>query len=154
MKENSRKNIGFFRAEAVGLDAIRSTSSVHVPVVLAIGTDRGASFLILSHIDEGRKTKSGMESLGRGLAMMHLAETAAFTGNGKYGFTQDNYIGAGFQKNATRESWVDFFAECRLIPQLEKASGYFNKEDRRRFAAFMERLPSLLAEPGTLYLTP
>ena len=148
MKENSRKNIGFFRAEAVGLDAIRSTSSVHVPDVLAIGTDGGSSFLILSHIDEGRRTKSGMEGLGRGLALMHLAETAAFTGDEKFGFTQDNYIGAGAQKNTPKESWVEFFAGCRLIPQFEKASGFFKKEDRCRIDTFLGRLPVLLTEPA------
>lgn len=112
MKEKSQKNIGFFRAEAIGLDAIRATSSVHVPSVLAIGTNRGSSFLILSHITKGKKTKAGMESLGRGLAMMHLAETSALTGNGKFGFMQDNYIGAGFQKNEPKEFWVEFFTSA------------------------------------------
>ena len=148
MKENSRKNISFFRTEAVGLDAIQATSSLHVPTVLALGTDGEASFLLLSHIEEGRRTKAGMERLGRGLAMMHLAEASVFTGKGRFGFTQDNYIGAGFQRNTLKESWVEFFAMCRLIPQFETASGYFSREDRRRFDAFIAKLPSLLTEPA------
>lgn len=147
MKVNSRANIDFFRAEKEGLQAIRHTETARVPEVFAMGEEDSFSFLLLSYIPEGRKSRSSSEELGRMLASMHLADAGAFVPNGKFGFLHDNYIGAGKQINTPEESWITFFVQRRLIPQYEKASGWFGKEDHKEFDSFVDRLDQILTEP-------
>lgn len=147
MKANSRANIDFFRAEKEGLQAIRNTETARVPEVLAMGEEDSISFLLLSYIPEGRKSRSSSEELGRMLASMHMAEAGAFVPNGKFGFLHDNYIGAGKQNNTPEESWVTFFVQRRLILQYEKASDWFGKEEHKKFGSFVDRLDQILTEP-------
>ncbi len=148
MKANSRKNLGFFRAEAEGLQAMRSTNTVKVPAVLAIGTDSSSAFLLLEHLAEGKGSRASSEELGRTLALMHLADTERFVPNGKYGFYCDNYIGASEQSNQPMDNWIDFFMQRRLMPQFEKASGWFGKDEQRDFDSFLGKLPQVLSEPA------
>lgn len=147
MKANSRANIDFFRAEKEGLQAIRNTETARVPEVFAMGEEDSFAFLLLSCIPEGRKSRSSSAELGRMLASMHLADAAPFVLNGKFGFLHDNYIGAGKQINTPEESWTTFFVNRRLIPQYEKASGWFGKEDHKEFDSFVDRLDQILIEP-------
>lgn len=147
MKANSRANIDFFRTEKEGLQAIRNTETARVPEVLAMGEEDSFSFLLLSYIPEGRKSRSSSAELGRMLASMHLADAGAFVPNGKFGFLHDNYIGAGKQINTPEESWVTFFVQRRLLPQYEKASGWFGKEEHKKFDSFVNRLDQILTEP-------
>ena len=148
MKANSRKNLGFFRAEAEGLQAMRSTNTVKVPAVLAIGTEASSAFLLLEYLEEGERSGAGSEELGRALALMHLADTGRFVSNGKYGFYCDNFIGASEQSNLPTDNWVDFFIQRRLMPQFEKASGWFGKEEHRDFDSFLGNLTQILSEPA------
>ena len=48
MKSNTPSSEQMFRAEADGLEAIRATGAIGVPEVLALGTDKGFSFLLRS----------------------------------------------------------------------------------------------------------
>lgn len=147
LKANLKNNIGFFRAEAKGLAAMRGTKAVKVPDVLAIGTDEENSFLLLEHIESGRRTKRSAEELGRGLAKMHLADALLFSRGGKYGFTEDNYIGAGRQINTPKESWIGFFRECRLLPQIRWADAYLDRGDRKKLDLLLGKLENYLEEP-------
>lgn len=147
MKENSRKNLDFFRAEVLGLAALKETRSLRVPEAKAIGTDGDSAFLLMEAVKSGIKKRGFFEDFGRGLAAMHMADTDSFVQGGRYGFTQDNYIGAGYQKNTAKDKWIDFFRECRLEPQLERASRYFDETDRKRQLRFLDRLDSFLYEP-------
>ncbi len=45
IKENTISNADSFRAEAEGIDAIKSTNTLRVPEIYALGTDAGNSFL-------------------------------------------------------------------------------------------------------------
>lgn len=148
MKANSKKNAGFFSAEAEGLSAIRQTETVRSPEVLAIGTEEDSSFLLLEYIRPGRSRRTSSEELGIGLARMHQADTAPFVEGGKFGFLHDNYIGAGAQINTPKETWIDFFTECRLRPQLDRASRYFSTEERKKTDAFLNRVSRYLDEPA------
>ena len=47
LKANSISNADFFRAEAEGIAAIKSTKTANVPEIYAIGTDNGYSFLLM-----------------------------------------------------------------------------------------------------------
>lgn len=39
----------------------------------------------------------------------------------RYGWATDNFIGLAPQKNGWREDWAEFWRECRLRPQFERA---------------------------------
>ena len=69
----------------------------------------------------------------------HLAEG--------FGFPEDNYIGATPQKNTPMTRWVDFFRECRLLPQIKMADQYFDTNTRRLCAKLLDHLDSFLPEP-------
>lgn len=173
VKENARANRDFFRAEAEGLAAMEQTGAVRTPAVLAAGTDGDRSFLLMTYISSGRPGPHTMEQLGRDLAAMHTADTAAFLPEasgiaameavdarpvgsvtaqgatiGRYGFVHDNYIGSGFQLNTPKDSWISFFRECRLRPQFARAGGYFETTDKKKIERLLDHLDQYLAEPS------
>lgn len=65
----------------------------------------------------------------------------------KYGFVADNYIGAAIQINTPKKSWVEFFRECRLLPQLRMADRYLNAGLRRKADRLLAHLDRYLREP-------
>ena len=147
LKANSLSNADFFRAEAEGIAAIRATGAISVPEMYAIGTDDGCSFLLMEYIERAGAVREFWEKLGTGLAAMHRADTSAFLTGGQYGFKSDNYIGAGKQKNTPKDSWVEFFSECRLKPQFELAARYFNESTIRQANRLLDNLDRFLFEP-------
>lgn len=148
LKENSRRNMGFFRAEAAGLDAIRKTEAIRVPEVIEVGTQGDNAYLLMEYMEPAPKKRDYWERFGRQLAEMHKADTAEWTPGGHYGFTADNYIGAGGQINRTMERWVDFFRECRLEVQYKKAYDYFDSSSRKAMQGLLDRLDRYLIEPA------
>ena len=147
LKANTRKNAGFFRAEQDGLEAIRQTGAIRVPAVLETGTEGGSSYLLMEYLEAGPKHADYWEHFGRQLASLHASDPSAWTPGGRYGFTKDNYIGAGEQSNTIRGSWIDFFRECRLEVQFRRASGYLSASDLRAAQSLMDHLEDVLQEP-------
>ena len=147
MKANTRQKLAIFEGEAEGLDFIRQTGTLRSPEVLGIGTDGDLSFLLLEFIRSGRKSRVSSEELGTGLARMHQAGTSAFVKGGRYGALHDHLLGSGIQDNTPMDSWVRFFAECRLRPQFERADPYFDRTIRKQIDSFMSRLGNWLPEP-------
>ena len=147
LKQNSEAKADLFRAEEEGLTAMRKTNSVSVPRVIARGADRNGAFLLMEKIELGRGGKESSERLGRELALMHMADSSQFTPGGKYGFISDTYIGKIAQINSPKEKWVDFFAECRLRPQMNMAANYFGTEDMKKFDMLLAKLGTYLPEP-------
>lgn len=150
MKANTRENDTFFATEAVGLHAIAQTKTIGTPQVLCSGTDKnmdGRSFLLLEYIDAKNSISTYWETFARQLAAMHQASTADFTPQGKYGFIQDNFIGAAKQINTQQQSWIAFFRDCRLRPQFEAASNYFDITDFTKITKLLDNLDTFLTEP-------
>lgn len=150
MKKNTLKNAAFFTAEATGLDAIAKTGSIRTPHILCSGTERknlGYSFLLMEFITEKSRIRDYWEIFAHELAAMHQANTTDFVIGGKYGFVQDNFIGAGHQKNTAQDNWIDFFRICRLEPQFHRASDYFDMADRKRISHLLDHLDHFLVEP-------
>ena len=118
MKTNQINNYRFFETEARGLEALRSACAIGVPQLLGIGTDRqrGFSFLLLEYMESASPIKDYWEVFGQQLAQMHLADCIDFVqthlpegkasagGEARYGFVEDNYIGATVQKNTPKGS--------------------------------------------------
>ena len=147
MKLNRRENIDFFRKEAEGLLAIKKTGTIKTPDVLGLGEDKDRAFLLLSFIEPERQVSSYNENFGKRLALFHSAPAKDYVSGGRFGFTHDNYIGAGYQVNTPKDTWIDFFRECRLKPQLDRAEGYFDKGMIRKAASLMDKLDKYLIEP-------
>lgn len=147
MKANIREKLAIFEGEAESLDFIKQTGTIRSPEVLGIGTDNDISFLLLEYISSGHKSKAAFEELGIGLAKMHQAETSAFVTGGKFGALHDHLLGSGIQDNRPMDSWVTFFAECRLRPQFEKARRYFDSSTWKKIETFLDNLERYLTEP-------
>ena len=147
LKANTLSNIDFFRAESEGIAAIRSTGKIRVPTIYARGKDSSFSFLLMECIESGRMQRDFWEKIGFDLASMHKADTAQYLSKGKYGFESDNYIGAGKQKNTPKDSWIEFFSECRLRPQFILAEKYFDRSMIRTVDSLLNNLDKFLFEP-------
>ena len=76
---------------------------------------------------------------------MHKAETGGIVKG--FGFSMDNYIGAGKQENTPKENWTEFFRDHRLAPQLRKADYWFDSTDRKRITRLLDNLGNYLPEP-------
>ncbi len=147
LKENTKENLDFFSAEVEGLAAIATTKTLCVPEVYSYGTYADRSFLLMECLEQGRMSKRFWETFGYALADMHEADTAVLLSEKKYGFTKDNYIGAGFQKNMVKDSWIEFFRDCRIMPQLDRAREALFPEDIRQIERLMDHLDKYLIEP-------
>jgi fructosamine-3-kinase len=145
MKANREKNIDFFVAEVAGLRAIAVTRTIRVPEVLAIGRDDKYGAFLLLEWSRGTPSAEFFENFGHRLAEMHKAETGGIVKG--FGFSMDNFIGAGKQENTPKENWTEFFRDHRLAPQLRKADYWFDSTDRKRSTRLLDNLGDYLPEP-------
>ena len=143
MKTNTVSAISFFEAEEAGLEAIRATGTIGVPEVLGLGTDSGFSFLLMEYISGRPQIREFWETFASELAAMHNTDAGEY-----FGFTSDNWIGAGRQINTPHKEWITFFRECRLRPQFQAARDYFSSEDRKRINSLLSKLDRYLIEPA------
>lgn len=153
LKMNAIAKKEFFTAEVHGLEALHSFNAISVPEVLTMGTDahRDCAFLLLEFIESQRPEKTYWEMFGHQLAMLHRSECGKLAvnvkNNGKYGFKEDNFIGSSPQKNRPEQSWIDFYRNCRLAPQLDRARHYFSEDIQRKTEWLLEHLDQYLWEP-------
>lgn len=150
MKSNRKENISFFRTEVSGLHALAQTGAIGTPEILCTGTDEegaGKSFLMLGFIEPGQRIADYWQVFARELAAMHQAETVDFVSGGMFGFTADNYIGSGTQRNTASTGWIEFYRDCRLVPQFQKASHYFGAAQERKIDRLLDHLGGRLVEP-------
>ena len=152
MKANSKANADFFTAEAAGLSAIEATGVIKTPEILCTGTDDGEdvgySFLLLKFIKSAKPRTDYWETFARDLAALHKADTKNFALSGKFGFFQNNFIGARAQNNTPSDSWIYFFRDNRLAPQFKDADSYFTAEDRTKITKLLDHLEDFLIEPN------
>lgn len=64
-----------------------------------------------------------------------------------YGFFEDNFIGATPQNNSWKKSFINFYRDCRLIPQMQMAKNKLGKTDLGKLDKLISRLDRFLAEP-------
>lgn len=153
VKTNSVNNLNFFLTESKGLSALRSVKKIGVPEVLGAGIDeqRDFSFLALEYIENSPRTHSYWETFGHQLAELHRSECLSYVdskGSGaKFGFYEDNYIGATLQSNHPEKTWIGFYRECRLLPQITMAEKYFDPVVRKKAERLLDRLDLHLREP-------
>ena len=152
VKTNSASNLDFFLTESGGLRALRSLEKIRVPEVLGVGTDeqQGISFLALEYIESSPRTPSYWENFGHQLAELHRSECLSYVdpekSGARFGFYEDNYIGASPQKNHPEKTWFDFYRECRLLPQITMAEKYFDPAVRKKADWLLGHLDLYLRE--------
>lgn len=152
MKTNALTNLSFFEAEAKGLEALRKTGAIGVPRMLGIGTDeaQSISFILMEYLEAVSRVSGYWEMFGRELAALHRADCDSFASANRslpFGFESDNYIGASPQINTPKESWLTFFRECRLFPQMKAAEMYFDSRMNKQCTKLLDHLDSYLVEP-------
>ena len=148
LKWNDLKKFpGMFVAEARGLSLLRGAAAVSVPAVIRVGEAAAFQYLLLEHIEAGRQRTKYWENFGSGLAAMHRKSADNF------GLDHDNYIGSLPQQNKLQSSWVVFFIEQRLRPQLQMAieRAKVSNAVLKKFEQFFIKARSLFpAEPPAL----
>ena len=117
LKWNRSSPAGMFEAEAGGLMALSSASSLRVPEPLTWGDHSdGTGWLLMEHVASGRSTPESERALGEGLAEMHARPV-----EGGWGWARDNWIGSLEQRNPASERWAEFWRDHRIEPQLQLA---------------------------------
>ncbi len=138
---------GMFEAEANGLQALRSQGGLFVPEVIQSGILNDHQFLLLDWLNKGEPMPDFWEDFGRGLAMLHLQEQSQF------GWSADNYIGSLPQVNTPKETWGEFYAQCRIMPLVRQLAnaGKFSKTEISFATQCCKRFDELFpAEPPSL----
>ena len=113
LKLNEARFADAFAAEADGLAALRA-AGCRAPEPIAHGTAGASAYLLLEFLE--LRSGGDFASLGTMLAAMHRRQAE------RYGWPRDNYIGATAQPNGWSESWMAFWRERRLEPQLALAA--------------------------------
>jgi fructosamine-3-kinase len=100
---------GEYAAEAAGLRWLAEPGALRTPRALEVD-DR---YLALEWIERGRLDAAGVEELGSGLAVTHMAGAESFGAPGELG---SGGFGSLRLPNDPTEDWPTFYAERRLRP--------------------------------------
>jgi len=136
-----------FPVEAEGLRWLAEAGALRIPEVVACSAEDGAEppFLVLEWLEPTRRAAGFDETLGRSLAALHRH------GAPRFGLARDGFIGTLPQANAPAADWPTFYAERRLLPQLERArrAGALDSRLGRRLEALAASLEGRVgpAEP-------
>jgi protein-ribulosamine 3-kinase len=142
---------GMFLREAEGLRALAKPGVIKVPKVIFADQD----FILLEFINQGVRKPGFFESFGRQFARLHQFRAE------KFGFYEDNFIGASAQKNTPNDreahSWPQFYLNNRLLYQLHLAEtkGYATDKLRKGFQLLEDKIETILSgsieEPSLLH---
>ncbi len=117
-----------FDAEADGLRALATQGGITVPKVAWCGVDAvtGLAALAMQWLDLRPPDAGFGQRLGEALGALHAAQPK---GDGRFGWTRDNFIGGTSQRNhwsarSGLDGWLAFFRSERLealVPRLQSA---------------------------------
>jgi fructosamine-3-kinase len=134
---------GFFAMEAHGLELLRATQTLRVPLVHALTGDS----LVLEDLGTGHAEQAAWERAGRALATLHRHASPAF------GLDRNGWCGNSAQLNTPMADGHRFFAECRLLPQARRAydAGRLTQADVEALERLANDLPSRIPpQPASL----
>lgn len=130
-----------FKNEERGLNTITNTNTIKTPKVIAQGELENDAFIVLEWIDNSAPNDTGWGNFGHQLASLHENTRQA------YGFAENNFIGSLNQSNSDHTTWVDFYINERLNPQLQKAATQgLLFESVAQFEKLFKKLPDLIPE--------
>jgi fructosamine-3-kinase len=151
-KINSSEHFpSMFEKERNGLEFLRTSDAIKVPEVIWHGQENGKQILILEWIEQGVRSNGFWKRFGEQLAQLHsssegprltISRSSDRDGQTRFGFHEDNYMGALPQLNSFKENWIEFFVQCRLEPQLQLAAsnGLINKRQIEQFESLYKKL--------------
>lgn len=122
-------------AEADGLSALRRF--VRVPDVHFCGEVEGIGLLLMEFLPmTPPQNDDEWKTLGSGLARLHSLSRR----QKGFGFGGDNFLGGSPQANAVAQSWPEFFARRRLLPQIEMARHKLGRRLIAQLACVVEQI--------------
>lgn len=150
LKLNESSRLGMFESEAAGLIELARSGAIRVPAPVCWGLAEDSSYLVLEYLEIGPGNNRTAEKLGAGLARMHQVIGKDF------GWDRDNTIGTTPQLNTRSSSWIEFWSERRLRPQLDLAARHgFSGRLQRDGERLLGLLPGLFTnyspEPSLLH---
>lgn len=101
----------YFRHEINGLKALGQ--AVNTPTPLHNGVINGDAYLVLNWLDESTGSQA---DLGRAVARLHQQT------NDQFGFVDNHQTKALVKDNSWNDSWVDFYVNQRLLPEVKVAA--------------------------------
>ncbi len=113
VKLNHADKLPMFAAEMNSLRELAASDTIRVPQPITCGVCSAHSFLVLEYLELNDHGDEAL--LGTQLAQLHLTHSSRF------GWHQDNTIGATTQRNNWSGNWIVFWREHRLGYQLELA---------------------------------
>ncbi|MGP4076433.1 fructosamine kinase family protein [Halobacillus sp. K22] len=132
----------FFKVEADGLERIQKTNTINVPHVHYYDEPANGEkgVIVMDWIQQGGKASP--EELGRNLALMHK-QTAD-----RYGLGHSTFVGELDQPNDWKTSWLDYYRDYRLKPQLHLAinNGRASAQRRSKLEALLGKLEQWIPE--------
>ena len=129
-----------FRSEANGLKELAKAQCIRVPQVIAVEDN----FLLLEYIPQTVRSKHFFEEFGQNLASLHRFQSD------KFGFYEDNYIGATPQLNIPskeeEKDWIAFYFNKRLLYQykLAEKNGYVTPRMKNSFSKLESKIDFIL----------
>lgn len=142
VKANQQVPANFFQSEAEGLEEIRATNTVHVPKVYHydIAENKEKIFFFMEWI-EGTKNSETGKILGEEAAKLHAAKS-----HGRFGLDKPTFVGQLPQHNEWYDSWIDYYREKRLQPQLQLGiqNGRITNTRREHLEQLIAKLDHLL----------
>ena len=117
VKSDHHDKLPLFIAEADQLSLLARSNTVRVPAVLATGSDRDNSFLLLEYLPAKPLNLHNAYILGQQLARLHQ-----WSDQPQFGLDFDNALSTTLQPNHWQRRWSTFFAEQRIGWQLEIAA--------------------------------
>jgi fructosamine-3-kinase len=112
IKTRPHPPVGFFPAEAAGLEWLAAAKGARVPEVLAVAED----CIILEWVEPAKPSGDMAERFGRDLAATHAA------GADEFGADKDGYIGLAPLPNRPLPTWPEFYASRRVMPYVRAAA--------------------------------
>ena len=139
---------GMFAAEAEGLRLLAQTNEIKVPLPLGSAEEDDTCYLVMEHLESGDFELDFWDVFGRRLAALHRNTQAHF------GLDHDNFIGSLPQKNSPTATWIDFFIQHRLEPQLRRAidAGKADSSVIQKFENLYTKLPEIFPEENPALL--
>lgn len=145
---NSAQAHQMLSTELKGLELLSASQVISTPTPLTCEEAGGYSFLVLPYIEEGIKNNIFWDSFGQQLAQLHQQTQE------QYGLHFNNFIGWLPQSNTLHTSWVDFYIQERLAPQLKMArdKGLISEKLVNTFELFFQKLYGLLPDESPALL--
>lgn len=139
VKLNAASRLAMFEAEFQALLVMKEGNAIRVPAPLCCGVAASHAFIAMEYIELGAGSAHSQAELGRQLADMHRITAECF------GWDRNNTIGTTLQCNEQNESWLGFWRDQRIRPQLQLlAEGGYQGRIQKLGEQLLIALPSLL----------